>query len=301
MTSAGTLAKAVPTSVIDPNIDVHAQYALLRMARGGPFGKADVAQVLDAVRSRALAGIFKEDERVPAVRAQQLGLGGWQLVPPGQDAGAFPTPIGRSTPANDNQEALCLAPVNLGGDIGCVLRYRDALVRAMTAMREALDAGWLIHVAVVSGYGPGTGCRTNICTSQGLALNDHSILIIGYDATPTGELEKFVFWDPHGRASRATIHGQAFGFLHVDRRAPRPVGDHQACQQRPRGRRRDDRGLVIRPRGFEGIGTQLLGVEHRAPVRTTMLPSAVADGKHDQRDAYLSSMWPRADRSADWT
>jgi hypothetical protein len=77
----GEVAATGPGGVIDSRIDVHAQYALLRMAKGDPGARADAAGMLAAVKSGRLAGIYKEDQRVPALRARGLGLGWWQLVP----------------------------------------------------------------------------------------------------------------------------------------------------------------------------------------------------------------------------
>lgn len=83
----GEVAVTATTSgVIDPRIDVHAQYALLRMAKGDPSARADAAAILAAVKSGRLAGIYKEDQQVPAMRAKRRGIGWWQLIPAGRDA-----------------------------------------------------------------------------------------------------------------------------------------------------------------------------------------------------------------------
>jgi V8-like Glu-specific endopeptidase len=72
--------------VMDPRIDVPAQYALMRLSKRSPAERAAAAAMLDAVRSGRLAGIYKEDQRVPALRAQGMGRGWWQLLRLGQDA-----------------------------------------------------------------------------------------------------------------------------------------------------------------------------------------------------------------------
>jgi hypothetical protein len=82
----GEVASTGPEGVIDARIDVHAQYALLRMAKGEPGARADAAGLLAAVKSGRLAGLYKEDQQVPALRARALGKGWWQLIPPGEDA-----------------------------------------------------------------------------------------------------------------------------------------------------------------------------------------------------------------------
>ncbi|HEX2076514.1 MAG TPA: hypothetical protein VHG08_02360 [Longimicrobium sp.] len=77
---------ATQAGVIDSRIDVHAQYALLRLAKGDPSARADASAMLVAVKSGRLAGIYKEDQQVPAMRAKRRGIGWWQLIPAGRDA-----------------------------------------------------------------------------------------------------------------------------------------------------------------------------------------------------------------------
>src|SRR5215213_4321169 len=88
----GEVATPVPVTatqagVIDGRIDVHAQYALLRMAKSPNHGaRTDASQMLGAVKSGALAGIYKEDQQVPALRARRMGSNWWQAIRPGEDA-----------------------------------------------------------------------------------------------------------------------------------------------------------------------------------------------------------------------
>jgi len=78
---------ATPAGVIDARIDVFAQKALLRMAQSpDPAARADASAMLGAVKSGALAGIYKEDEQVPAMRARKLGSNWWTVIPRGEDA-----------------------------------------------------------------------------------------------------------------------------------------------------------------------------------------------------------------------
>lgn len=76
----------VQHDVIDPRIDVFAQRALIRMRNGDVASQADAMGMLGAVKTQSLAGIYKEDERVPALRARKMNLGWWELVPTGEDA-----------------------------------------------------------------------------------------------------------------------------------------------------------------------------------------------------------------------
>jgi hypothetical protein len=79
--------------VIDNRIDVFAQYALLRMFKGDPAARADAQGMLCAVKTGQLAGIYKEDERVPALRARKINRWWWQIIPPGEDATVVSDPL----------------------------------------------------------------------------------------------------------------------------------------------------------------------------------------------------------------
>jgi phosphatidylserine/phosphatidylglycerophosphate/cardiolipin synthase-like enzyme len=78
-----TPASSGPRSVIDPRIDVHAQFAIQRMRKSAP----PAAQaILADVKSGALGGIYKEDEAVPARAAKRHGRGWWEIIPSSQAA-----------------------------------------------------------------------------------------------------------------------------------------------------------------------------------------------------------------------
>ena len=77
-----------PYTVIDSRIDVHAQYALLRMNKRGGAEQVDAIEMLSAVKGGRLAGIYKENQAVPAKLAQRQGKGWWQLIQAGEDAAA---------------------------------------------------------------------------------------------------------------------------------------------------------------------------------------------------------------------
>jgi hypothetical protein len=67
--------------VIDKRIDVAAQYALMRMFKGDPTERVDASNILSAVKSGALGGIYQEDQQVPALRAQSLGTWWGTILP----------------------------------------------------------------------------------------------------------------------------------------------------------------------------------------------------------------------------
>jgi hypothetical protein len=79
-----------PRDFIHPKIDVFAQYALIRMSKADPAARADALGMLAAVKANKLAGIYKEDERFPALRARNMGLTWWELIPKGFDAAIIP-------------------------------------------------------------------------------------------------------------------------------------------------------------------------------------------------------------------
>ena len=83
--------------VMSPKIDVFAQRALFRLLKREPAANLAAREMIFAVKTGRLAGIYKEDERAPALRAQALGMGWWQLVSrlaPGKDAVCVKEPAG---------------------------------------------------------------------------------------------------------------------------------------------------------------------------------------------------------------
>jgi hypothetical protein len=99
-------------------IDVDAQRSLLRMSRN-PQASADAAGMADEVRARSLAGIYKEDQRVPALRAQRMNRGWWQIIPASEDAVLF------LDPASPLREPL----ISFRNNIGSVPARLDAALR----------------------------------------------------------------------------------------------------------------------------------------------------------------------------
>lgn len=78
--------------VRDQRIDVFAQYSLLRLSAADTASAQDAREMLAAVRSGELGGIYKEDERVPALRAVQLGTWWGTIIPQGQNGALFLDP-----------------------------------------------------------------------------------------------------------------------------------------------------------------------------------------------------------------
>ena len=76
---------------IDQRIDVYAQRALYQMVKSNGPSRQAAIEMLSAVRAGQLAGIYQEDQRVPALRARALGKGWWQVIPQGQGAVCIPS------------------------------------------------------------------------------------------------------------------------------------------------------------------------------------------------------------------
>jgi hypothetical protein len=72
--------------LMDPRIDVHAQYALRRMFKSDSVARADAMGMFAAVKARDLAGIYIVNQAVPALRARRMNRWWWELIPKGQDA-----------------------------------------------------------------------------------------------------------------------------------------------------------------------------------------------------------------------
>jgi hypothetical protein len=107
-----------PKDVMNPDIDVQAQYALFRMFKSAaPEHRRAASNILSAVRARTLKGIYQEDQQVPALRAQKLGTWWGQLLPKDFGSRCITEPAGdppiivmrRGTPADKANYDLELA------------------------------------------------------------------------------------------------------------------------------------------------------------------------------------------------
>jgi len=72
--------------LIDPRIDFYAQEALYRMFKGNPSARVEAAQMFAAIKTGQLTGIYIVNQGVPAMRAQRMKLGWWQVIPKGEEA-----------------------------------------------------------------------------------------------------------------------------------------------------------------------------------------------------------------------
>ncbi|HEX7773115.1 MAG TPA: DUF4157 domain-containing protein [Pyrinomonadaceae bacterium] len=77
-------AHAREVVINNKNIDVRAQFALLRLLKGPDAETA--REMIDEVEKGTLNGIFGDDLKKAADAASQRGKARWELVPPGQDA-----------------------------------------------------------------------------------------------------------------------------------------------------------------------------------------------------------------------
>jgi outer membrane protein OmpA-like peptidoglycan-associated protein len=93
-----TTTEAVPLNqrdVMSAKIDVFAQRALFRMLKGNKEASLAARHMVWAVKRGTLAGIYKEDQRAPALRARAIGKGWWQLIPKGANAMCLKEPVSR--------------------------------------------------------------------------------------------------------------------------------------------------------------------------------------------------------------
>jgi hypothetical protein len=74
---------------IDPRISTGAQQALYELHKRETPGRSDALCMLGAVKQGLISGIYKADERKPAVIAVQHGSAWWLLIPSGRDATVF--------------------------------------------------------------------------------------------------------------------------------------------------------------------------------------------------------------------
>jgi hypothetical protein len=97
--TVGAEGELVAADVRNERIDVFAQYSLLRMSKD-PAATADANDMLAAVRSGELGGIYKEDQKVPALRAVKMGTWWGTIIPKGEDGALFldPTDPAGGTP-----------------------------------------------------------------------------------------------------------------------------------------------------------------------------------------------------------
>jgi len=109
------------SAVLDQRIDIYAQKSLVRLSAGAPGGRADASEMLRAVKSGALGGIYKNDELAPAQLAGRLGIGWWQLLPAGEDA-AFVVDPDQARPP--------------------IIIFRDAVRSIPTRLDPALRRAW---------------------------------------------------------------------------------------------------------------------------------------------------------------
>jgi hypothetical protein len=73
--------------VINPRIDVRAQFAFLRLFKSSDPDESQAAvELFDAVDTGTITGIYGDDLRVAAQLAEKRGTVRWELVPDGSDA-----------------------------------------------------------------------------------------------------------------------------------------------------------------------------------------------------------------------
>lgn len=153
------------TDVRDDRIDVFAQRALLRLAQN-PTTTDDAREMLSAVKGQTLAGIYKEDQRVPALRAQRMGAWWGTLIPPGTDAASVPDPANAATglPIIVFRDQVRSAASRL--DPALVEVWRELKLQAdLARAAQVIDGDNPLETATVAIGAAGGECeRTNACS-----------------------------------------------------------------------------------------------------------------------------------------
>jgi len=80
--------QSVPSGrdIIDPRIDVRAQFALLRLFKAPPPDSTDAINLFRDVKSEGIRGIFGDDLQAAVKLAHARGRQRWELVPPDRDS-----------------------------------------------------------------------------------------------------------------------------------------------------------------------------------------------------------------------
>jgi hypothetical protein len=141
----GEISPLRTTDVVRPQIDVCAQYALLRMAKD-PTAAADCAGMVEAVRTGDLSGIHEQNVLVSVRLAEKLGRRWWELLPDGEDAVLVVDPVAPATvPPTIVFRSTQTTRTRDGEHLRCLDRTRldSALRRAWIAFRR-LRAGELV-------------------------------------------------------------------------------------------------------------------------------------------------------------
>lgn len=147
---------------IHPNIDVSAQYALYGMLKADAVSRNASVQMLAAVKTGRLGGIYQEDQKVPALRAIKLGLG-WY--------GPLIEKYRKSAPS-----AACVPPAAHPSHKLEIISFKKSLAKNLGELGRQLRDVWLecavskLRIPPVSPLG--TSCpkqpKSSPCKTQNL-------------------------------------------------------------------------------------------------------------------------------------
>ena len=181
-----------PKQVIDPRIDVHAQKSLLRLSKNRRTS-GDAAALLSAVKSGKLGGIYKEDQKVPALLAKALGRGWWEVLPKHADAALV----------QDRKKSA--API---------LVFRSSLLQNPSRLDKALERGWGLLQASTK-LSPVTSVSGEILETLRKGLRS----VLGAFPSPilpiTGLLPSGRALDPAEKTLAATVFGKSLDFSRI--------------------------------------------------------------------------------------
>ena len=141
--------------LIHPRIDFYAQEALYRIFQGDPGAREDAAQMLAAVKTGQLAGIYIVNQGVPAMRAQKMKLGWWQVIPKGEDAILLldPANMMAGPPLIAFRDSVKSDPSRLDPALRKAWRtFQQKLTGQLAQCSPAQPCGGITIVAYASGY-----------------------------------------------------------------------------------------------------------------------------------------------------
>lgn len=178
--------------VIDPRIEVHAQQSLLRLSKN-PRTSGDAAALLGAVKSGRLGGIYKEDQKVPALLAKALSRGWWEVIPKHADAALV---------QNRNKSA---API---------LVFRSSIHQNPSRLDKTLERGWGLLQASTK-LSPVKSVSGEILESLGKGLRSALSAFPSSILPITSVLPSARALDPAEKTLAATVFGKSLDFSRI--------------------------------------------------------------------------------------
>jgi hypothetical protein len=191
-----------------------------------PGMSADAAGMAAAVKSGKLGGIYKEDEKVPALRARKMNSSWWKLIPPGEDA------------------ILFLDPENPKGGIPIIV-FRNSVRSIPLRLDPALQKAWSVYVQMRTGK-----------------LKECSKIPSGVQAEMATSRREAIFTSPPSIIVPPVLCQQTSnGIVPVKSPAIQPVKIRICCLLVPFSRKGSDENIANPANlGIHGTSTEVIGI-----------------------------------------